>query len=365
MLCPTSSGDYVLDFAFTANIGTLIIEDGSGNLDLFDVDLTKERCTHRSLSDPDELPSPGTAGTLISPDGRWLISYDDQGRLGLQDPIAGLAGETTSCVNNSPAAEHSADGGFYLALDSYLENGQATKTWHRLTWGREQSGRPWCRDQLLPQTKLVFPSTNGEWAAAVIDRNEVSHVEIWRPEGQELRVIHTMRLNYATDPVLAIDSSGRWLAEPTGSAIRLWRLANGSSATISYTLSLRGTLASFTFSQDSRWLAASNEDSSIQLWDLTGDSPSQPLVFWMDPKSRGTYNNPEYSLVAAGVNFSADSQWLIGVSSYAVKMWPLNMNTLLDLSCRTAGRNLTRGEREQFLPDVADHLICPNLPAGK
>jgi WD40 repeat protein len=365
MLCPTSSGDYVLDFGFNMDTSLLMIKDGTGHLDLFDIHLTEGRCTRRSFPAPNEPLSSGVIDTFIGPNGHWLIVQDDQGRFSLQDPAIGQTGDNTPCISDPPAAGHSADGGFYLALDSYLENGQAAKTWHRLTWGRDQSGGLWCRAQLLSGVKQVFSSVNGEWAAAVMDRDGVLQVEIWKLEGQKSRVIRTMRLDHASDPMLAIDNSGRWLAEPAGSAIRLWRLADGSSAPISHTLSLRKTLASFTFSQDSRWLAASNEDSSIQLWDLTGDGPSQPLVFWMDPKSRGTYNNPHYDWVAAGVNFSADSQSLIGVSSYDVKIWPLNMSTLLDLSCRTAGRNLTPDEQEQFLPDAAGHLICPNLPKGE
>ena len=355
ILCPSSS--WAPDFTFDASTGLLVAWDIDSGLDLFDVDTARRICTRRAHLDPNEGLSLDTSPVGLSPDGRWLITQDIQSQsFELRDPAADLATESIPCVGDSPGAGDLADGHYLLSVDS--------AAWHRLTWGHNRSGGLWCHDQLLEQVNQVVSSANGKWAAAVVERNGTVEAEIWNLEGSEQRVVERVTSSDSPSPV-AIDNSGHWLAEPKGEAIGLWHLAFEGSAPISYTLPLRDLFVNVAFSQNSHWVAASSKDGSIQLWNLTGESPSLPLVYWMDPASSTWFNNTELAPTAMGLYFSADTQWLIGVSQSAVKLWPISMNTLLKLSCSTAGRNLTQKELKQYLPDAPDSLICPNLPAGE
>jgi WD40 repeat protein len=371
MRCPTSSMDLVGDFAFNEETGILLIQDFAGSFDLFDFDLTQGKCKHREFLDLNQWPWPDSFPAGISPDGHWLVTQDVQSQsLELRDPTAGSAAQPIRCGVASPDAEKVADGEFFLSTPDNdagpsAASEQNAMLWRRLMWGHDKTGNLWCQEQKLPEAKNIASSTNREWAAVVTEKNGAAEVEIWHSKNREQQLTGTVSLGNASSRQVAIANSGQWIATPAARGIHLWRLAPGTSDPISRTLALPDLPASLAFSHDSRWLAASSEDAAIRLWDLTGDAPSLPLVLWMDPAYRGSRDNSEYNPVAAGINFSADGRWLIGVSSVAVKMWPLDLATLLDLSCRTAGRNLTPDESPSYLPDAQGRLVCPSLPAGQ
>ncbi|MCP4396906.1 MAG: hypothetical protein GY801_06360, partial [bacterium] len=63
------------------------------------------------------------------------------------------------------------------------------------------------------------------------------------------------------------------------------------------------------------------------------------------------------------VAVSPDSRWLItGSRDGTARLWDLRIEDLLATSCRTAGRNLSSTEWEQYVREGEYALPCPELP---
>jgi hypothetical protein len=58
------------------------------------------------------------------------------------------------------------------------------------------------------------------------------------------------------------------------------------------------------------------------------------------------------------VLFEPNGRLLIELRSSAIE-WPMNVNTWVQLACRVAGRNLTRAEWHDVLPNRAYRPTCP------
>jgi WD40 repeat protein len=88
------------------------------------------------------------------------------------------------------------------------------------------------------------------------------------------------------------------------------------------------------------------------LWDLTATDPAAaPIVL------RG------HSAGIAAVAISSDNRWLVtGSWDNTARLWGLHLDELIDLACRTAGRNLTRAEWEQYFPGQDYRKTCEHLP---
>jgi WD40 repeat protein len=63
---------------------------------------------------------------------------------------------------------------------------------------------------------------------------------------------------------------------------------------------------------------------------------------------------------------SPDSHWLVTDSDDGTaRLWNLRLDELVDLACRTAGRNLAWEEWEQYFPGQAYQRTCRDLPPGE
>jgi hypothetical protein len=51
-----------------------------------------------------------------------------------------------------------------------------------------------------------------------------------------------------------------------------------------------------------------------------------------------------------------------GSGNGTARLWLLQVDELIDLACRTAGRNLTRREWMQYFPGEPYRPTCPDLP---
>ncbi len=92
--------------------------------------------------------------------------------------------------------------------------------------------------------------------------------------------------------------------------------------------------------------------TTARLWDLTAQDPAaNPVVL------RGH----EDSITALAI--SPDGHWLAtGSYDSTARLWNLRLDELIQLACRTAGRNLTPEEWQQFLGDAPYHKTCPQFP---
>lgn len=163
-----------------------------------------------------------------------------------------------------------------------------------------------------------------------------------------------LRVHEGAIEAVAFSPDNHWLV----TASRLWDLtAYGPAAD---PIVLRGhemQVSAVAFSPDSHWLATGSggllvKDSTVRLWDLTTvTSAANPIVL------RGH----ETGIIA--VAFSPEGYWLVtGSRDGTVRLWDLRLDELVDLACRTAGRNLTREEWEQYFPGQGYRQTCEQWP---
>ena len=103
--------------------------------------------------------------------------------------------------------------------------------------------------------------------------------------------------------------------------------------------SIRG--ASLSFSADSRWLVRGS-----RIWDLNASNLTESSIT-LYGHTGGIYMTA----------ISSDARWIVtGSDDSTVRLWPFEVDELLKLGLRLAGRELTADERRTHLvdTDVAD-----------
>jgi WD40 repeat protein len=196
---------------------------------------------------------------------------------------------------------------------------------------------------------------------------------------------------------LAFSPDGRWLA--TGSwdkTVHLWDLHAADPS--AHPRILRGHedwIMALAFSPDGRWLATGSRDKTARLWDMRGDSPvGQAVVlrghegaittlafsrdgYWLatgsDDRTVGLWDIPDlaadpvflrgHSEPVTTLAFSPDGRWLAtGSKDHTVRLWLLPLDELVSLACRSAGRDFTPEEWQQFFPGEAYRKTCAQSP---
>jgi WD40 repeat protein len=167
---------------------------------------------------------------------------------------------------------------------------------------------------------------------------------------------------------VAISPDGRWVA--AGSWDQTTKLLDlskpGAKAFV-----LKGHTArtlSVAFSPDSQWLATGNEDQTARLWNLEAADPSADSTVLQMPYKVGS------------VSFSQDGRWLaLNFAEYRTNpfspdgncfvststnagLYHVRLEDLIQLACRTAGRNLTKTEWKLSFGDQPYRKTCPQLP---
>jgi WD40 repeat protein len=153
---------------------------------------------------------------------------------------------------------------------------------------------------------------------------------------------------------MAVSADGRWLATAgTSDTASLVDLAADPGSRMLVLRDHRDRVMALAFSPDGRWLATGSADGEARLWDLAAEDPSQaPGVLY-------GHQGAVTSLV-----FSHDGNWLATGSRdhtarvWSTYLWSLDPERLVDLACQVAGRDLTRGEWEDYLPGLPYHRTC-------
>jgi WD40 repeat protein/energy-coupling factor transporter ATP-binding protein EcfA2 len=186
-----------------------------------------------------------------------------------------------------------------------------------------------------PVTTLAFSPDSRTLASAGADGT----ARLWNLAALDGQASAVLRAHSATVTALAFSPDSRTLA--SGDARRdifLWNL--GASAEPPRPLAgTQGPVAALAFSGDNRWLAAGG--ARVLAWDLAAADPAA------EPIALGGAGHP-----IAALAFSPDSHWLAGLGPRAAYLWDVkasNLPALVDLACRTAGRNLSPAEWRQYL----------------
>jgi len=333
----------------------------------------------------------GVTAVAISPDGHWLATGSGDGTarlwdLSASDPTAApivLRGHEgpISAVAISPDGHRlvtgSWDGTARLwdlsasdpAAAPVVLSGHEDDVWavaispngHWLVTGsRDDTARLWDLSASDPATAPVVLRGHENWITAVA----ISPDGHWLATGSgdgTARLWDLTASDPAATPVvlrghewgitaIAISPDGHWLATGSGDGTaRLWDLR--APGPVAAPIVLRGHewgITAIAISPDGHWLATGSQDGTACLWDLSASDPAAaPVVL------RG-HEGP-----IGAIAISPDGHWLVtGSGDGTARLWNLRLGELMDLACRTAGRNLTRAEWEQYFPGQEYRRTC-------
>ena len=106
-----------------------------------------------------------------------------------------------------------------------------------------------------------------------------------------------------------------------------------------------GVVSQVSFSPDDHSVAVSSADHTSSVWDLR-------------TRSRvGNAFGPYQGTIPAAL-FAPDGHLMIGLLANAIA-WPMDVGTWERFACRVAGRNLTRTEWHDLLPNRPYEAVCP------
>ncbi len=106
-----------------------------------------------------------------------------------------------------------------------------------------------------------------------------------------------------------------------------------------------GVVAQVSFSPDDRSVAVSSADHTTSIWDL---------------RTHSRVGNPfgPYRGTVPAAFFTPDGHLMIGLEGTAI-LWPMDAQTWERFACQVAGRDLTRAEWHDLLPDRPYEPVCP------
>ncbi len=202
--------------------------------------------------------------------------------------------------------------------------------------------------------EMVFSPDGRYFAVSGTSTEKANAVLIWSLSGPSLsNVPAVLAAHQIRTDRLAFSPDGRWLAgagshsrDQSGESVFLWNVSAGLSGAPRIELPGRQEwIWAATFSPDSRWLAVTGTDRSVQLWELPSGAsrPAQNLLQGHEAAIHGA------------AAFFPDSRWLVsGSGDGDLRFWDLSsLNTPGDVTILPRGAPL---KWIVFTPD-GHHII--------
>jgi WD40 repeat protein len=324
------------DIAFSADNRWLATGSWTTSSPLWDLANAALRPARTELAEQVDIVS----SVSFSPDSRWLAT-GNRGMVrlwDLADPQAGpkvLSGHP----DRIDALAFSPDG-------RWLISGSWEDTNARLWDTSDFDAPPILLPGHNPDVLYAIFSPDSRWLSLAGQSNLI---RVWNVENTE-QLSSPVVLD-GMSHVLAMDASpnSRWLASGHKDAnVRLWDLHRLPAAVQPITLTGHERfILDVAFSADSRRLASGSRDNLIKVWDV--ENPDiQPITL------RG------HTAEVNAVSFDPSGRWLAsGGQDGTTRIWRLRIDDLIDLACRTVGRNLTPSEWQEFLPNRPYRKTCP------
>jgi len=371
----------------------LVTVGESGPARLWDQDVAER------TSDP--IPLDGSETTTRSvafgPEGRWLVTASAEGAVRVLD-LATASSLTRTEETRGPAPA--------VWTVEFLTQGPPLTSYHLTEEELVRSLRstaPERRPVLLATGELSFlpliSSPDRRW---LVSGDPGGVPRLWDLSSAVEGPIRLRRHEGGVTAVAA-DPASRWLATGDGGGtVRLWDLNKEQRRNEPVlTHGRRGTVTALAFSPDGRWLAGGREDASVTLWELDGPTAGQvpagggtvlsghqkavtALAFSPDGRRLASASAdgtarlwspgseaPSASAVTlrghtesvTALAFSEDGHWLFtGDDDGTARRWNLRLEELVDLACRTAGRNLEKEEWRQVFGEEPHRKTCPGFP---
>lgn len=268
------------------------------------------------VSNPRRLPGHQgpIRGTLFSKDGQWLATYS-----GYPGPY------TSNCADTS------------------------IRLWDRSTWGNSADAFV-LKDHDDYVSKALYVGDG----RSMITGSEDGAVRLWNLTSKQSFTSQVIAKHANGVELLDISARERWLVttDRYKPEILLQRLRSRESTSEPiYLQGHRNPIMAVVFCPNELLLATAALEEPVRLWDLQSSDPRrEPLTL---PGSEGT----------VALTFDISGQQLVTVhQDNSLRHWTLHADKLKELACRTAGRNLSVAEWEQYFPGRPYEKTCANLP---
>jgi WD40 repeat protein len=395
-LTPLLSGQRtrVIALSFGAHDRTVLAASTDGTIAVYDVD--GQPVTARNL--PYGAVAEQTAIQVdASPDGRLVAASHGDGAVVVWDLAMGeRVGPSLSAGEGASVdVEFSPDGRLLMASDFVGH----VRTWATDTWRQvpplitvpgnsfvvflafSPDGRVVAAGQENPPSVALFDvATHRRLRLIDIPRDLGSQPSLLRglafsPDGSQLvtlvrysdtvrvwdvatgRQIHAVDGFEAAVMAVDIDPDGTRLAVgQVSGAVQIVDLATGRIVGDPFR-GPRRRIIHLRFSPDGSLLAGTVEDSTAHLWDVeTGLALGPRFQFDVETVNR-----------QSALEFSPDGHRLLTVGRNGdVIAWDLEPERLVDHVCQLAGRNLTHGEWDRYMPDGMEYrTTCQQWPAAE
>ncbi|MGH9027947.1 MAG: TIR domain-containing protein [Acidimicrobiia bacterium] len=177
--------------------------------------------------------------------------------------------------------------------------------------------------------------------------SEVVHYDLGEREVADRQEIDT----FVT--AIEYDAAGDTIATgETSGAIAIWNADDGRR--LGSLVGHAGPVLGLTFIDDGARLVSGSGEGDVRLWDVASRQAVGAELLAHEGDLGAFAGHAASSVVMSG-----------GLQDERMVMWQFVVGPALTQNCELAGRNLTRDEWEQYLPDESYHVTCEEWPPGE